>query len=90
MPAKTKKETKKKGYVQFDPPIKIGDKEFSEIQMREPILSDSLDSEQYSEHELAREAYQIALLCGVNPEDLAKISMPNYKKIQSAFVAFFA
>lgn len=87
-----KKQNDKKapsGLVLFDPPVKIGDTEYDKIQLREPLLQDSLDAEEMTDKPLAMEHLVIASISGVNPEDLSTIGMADYKKLQAVYISFF-
>lgn len=60
----------------------------SSLRMREPTVGDQLAADQYAGGDAAKEIFTIANLCQVTPDDLKKLTLRDYKKLQEAFLGF--
>lgn len=60
------------------------------LRMREPTVGDQLAADEMKGGEAAKEISVFANLCEVSPEDIKKLTLKDYKKLQAAFVGFIA
>ncbi len=71
-------------------PVLWGDVFCETLSMREPVVDDSLWMQSIpAESEGVREVCIIARLCGVEPELVRLLSLPDYRRLQKDFAAFF-
>lgn len=69
-------------------PIDIDGAKITTLRMREPTVEDQLTAEKFSGSDGERELMTFANLCEVAPADLKKMTMRDYKGLQTAFLAF--
>ncbi|MES2141908.1 MAG: phage tail assembly protein [Pseudomonadota bacterium] len=56
------------------------------IKVRRPTVGDSLVADSLSGSDLEKEAYLMASLCQISPEDIKKMDLIDYEKIKDALV----
>ena len=69
-------------------PLNIAGATVTVIRMREPTVADQEVSSVMKGTEAQREINQFASLCGLAPDDIRKLSLRDYKRLQDAFVNF--
>jgi hypothetical protein len=69
-------------------PIDIDGAEVSTLTMREPTVQDQLDVDQLKGSAATKEVTLLANLCEVTPDDIKKMTMRNYRRVQEAMEAF--
>ena len=60
----------------------------SVIRMREPTVGDQEVAAEMSGSDAAREITTFANLCGLAPDDLRKLPLREYKRLQAAYISF--
>ena len=58
--------------------------------MREPTVADQLATEELKGGESAKEIAMFANLCEIAPDDIKRLTLKDYKKVQAAFLGFIA
>lgn len=74
-------------------PLKTTAGEVSTLTMREPLVEDHLASEEMAGADASNarvEATLFAVICGVAPEDIGRLPMKDYKKLQDAYRSFMS
>ena len=81
-----------KGYVDIElaRPMSIDGAQVKALRMREPTVADQLASEEMAGSNSAKEIAMLANLCEVAPDDIKKLTLRDYKKVQAAFMGFIA
>jgi len=69
-------------------PIEINGAKVSALRMREPTVADQMAADAYGGSDAQKELAAFANLCEVSPDDLKKLPMRDYKRLQKAFVSF--
>lgn len=79
-----------KGYVDIElaRPMSIDGAQVKVLRMREPTVADQLASEEMAGSNSAKEIAMLANLCEVAPDDIKRLTMKDYKKLQVAFLGF--
>jgi len=80
------------GFVDIDlsRAIEIDGAKVKALRMREPTVADQLAADEYKGGDAAKELMTLANLCQITPDDLKKLSLRDYKKLQEAFLGFIA
>lgn len=58
------------------------------VRMREPTVSDQEASSEMNGSDAAREIAMFANLCQLSPADIRKLTLRDYKRLQTAFLGF--
>jgi hypothetical protein len=58
------------------------------LRMREPTVADQLASEEMQGRDSAKEIAMFANLCEISPDDIKRLTLKDYKKLQVAFMDF--
>jgi hypothetical protein len=74
--------------IELSTPIKIDGADVTALRMREPTVNDQLVMDAKGGTDAQRELSLMANLCQVKPEDLKKLTLRDYKKVQKAFSGF--
>lgn len=74
--------------VELSKPITIDGKEVSSLRMRDPLVSDQYAASKAKGDEADKELMLIANLCGVTKDDLTRLTMRDYAKLQKALLGF--
>ncbi|MHA1066999.1 phage tail assembly protein [Enterobacter ludwigii] len=69
-------------------PLVVGTKEVTSLHMREPLVFDKLNYEKQPGSPLEKEINMIASLCGVEPEELHKLTVYDYSLMGNALEDF--
>jgi hypothetical protein len=69
-------------------PLDIAGAKVTVIRMREPTVADQEVSSVQKGTEAQREISQFASLCELAPDDIRKLGLRDYKRLQTAFVNF--
>lgn len=80
------------GFVDIDlsRPLAVDGTEVKQLRMREPTVADQLVSEEMKGTDSVKEIAMLSNLCEVTPDDIKKLSLRDYKKVQAAFLGFIA
>jgi len=78
------------GYVdvELSRPMSIDGAQVKALRMREPTVADQLASEEMKGSDSAKEIAMLANLCEVTPDDIKRLTLKDYKKLQGAFLGF--
>jgi len=68
--------------------IEIDGAKVKTLRMREPTVADQLAADELKGSDAAKELMTIANLCQITPDDLKKLGLRDYKKLQEAFLGF--
>lgn len=74
-------------------PLKTTAGEVTTLTMREPLVEDHLAVDERvgaSARDARVEAELFAVLCGMAPEDIGRMPMRDYKKLQDAYRSFMS
>jgi hypothetical protein len=78
------------GYVDvpLSRPMSIDGAQVKVLRMREPTVADQLVSEEMKGSDSAKEIAMFANLCEVATDDIKRLTLKDYKKLQVAFMDF--
>ncbi|WP_324617448.1 phage tail assembly protein [Microvirga alba] len=76
--------------VELTRPMEIDGAQVKKLRMREPTVGDQLASEEFKGGEAAKEIAMLANLCEVSPDDIKRLTLKDYKRLQGAFLGFIA
>ncbi len=74
--------------VTLSRPADIGGTKSSTVRMREPTVADQEVASEMSGSDAAREITTFANLCGLAPDDIRKLPLRDYKRLQTAYLGF--
>lgn len=74
--------------VTLSRPIEIDGANVSALTMREPTVDDQLIAAEVKGSEAIREVAFFANLCTVAPDDIKKLPVRNYARLQAAYAGF--
>lgn len=69
-------------------PADIAGTKTSVVRMREPTVADQEVASEMSGTDAAREIAVLANLCGLAPDDIRKLPLRDYKRMQVAYLGF--
>lgn len=86
------KAAKPEGFVDIElsRPLSVDGTEVKKLRMREPTVADQLVSEEMKGTDSAKEIAMLSNLCEVTPDDIKRLTLKDYKKVQAAFLGFIA
>nr|DAR96785.1 MAG TPA: tail assembly chaperone protein [Caudoviricetes sp.] len=78
------------GYVDIElsRPIEIDGTKVTTLRMREPLVSDQLALDEMKGSDASKEVLLAANLCEVTPDDIKRLTLRDYRKVQQAFSGF--
>ena len=78
------------GYIDIplSRPMNIDGAQIKVLRMREPTVADQLVSEEMKGSDSAKEIAMFANLCEVATDDIKRLTLKDYKKLQVAFMDF--
>lgn len=76
--------------VELTRPLEIDGAQVTALRMREPTVADQLASEEIKGGEAAKEITMLSNLCEISPDDLKRLTLKDYRKVQAAFLGFIA
>lgn len=68
--------------------LEIDGAQVKTLRLREPTVGDQLASEEIKGSEAAKEIAMLSNLCEISPNDIKRMKLHDYKKLQAAFVGF--
>lgn len=74
--------------VELSRPMDIDGAKITKLRMREPTVADQLASEEFKGGEAAKEIAMLANLCEIAPDDIKRLTLKDYKRLQAAFLGF--
>lgn len=80
------------GYVDIElsRPIEIDGVPVTTLRMREPTVADQLLLDEMKGSDATKEVTLVANLCEVTPDDIKRLTLRDYRKVQKAFSGFTA
>lgn len=80
------------GYVDIElsRPIEIDGVQVTTLRMREPTVADQLLLDEMKGSDATKEVALVANLCEVTPDDIKRLTLRDYRKVQKAFSGFTA
>lgn len=80
------------GYVDIElsRPIEIDGAQVTALRMREPTVADQLLLDEMKGSDATKEVTLVANLCEVTPDDIKRLTLRDYRKVQKAFSGFTA
>lgn len=69
-------------------PLKIAGVDVSVLRMREPTVADQEIASDMGGSDAAREIQTFANLCEQTPDDIRRLPLKDYKRLQAAYVNF--
>lgn len=70
--------------------IDIDGAKVSTLRLREPTVADQLAADELKGGDAVKEIFTISNLCQISPEDMKKLTLRDYKKLQEAFLGFIS
>ncbi len=77
--------------VSLEFPVQLADRELSEITMRRPSLDEEIKyvpTSREPKKQLEEEARYFAYLCGLQAEEIRKLDMADYERLQEQYLFF--
>lgn len=74
--------------VTLSRPASIAGVSTAAVRMREPTVGDQEVASEMSGSDASREITVFANLCGLVPDDIRKLPLRDYKRLQTAYLAF--
>lgn len=74
--------------VELSRPIEIDGAQVTVLRMREPTVADQLMLDDLKGGDATKEVTLVANLCEVTPEDIKRLTLRDYRKVQQAFAGF--
>ena len=80
------------GYVDIElsRPIEIDGAQVTALRMREPTVADQLILDEMKGSDATKEVTLVANLCEVTQDDIKRLTLRDYRKVQKAFWGFTA
>lgn len=78
----------KTAIIRLDCPVQLADRQLSEVTMRRPTVGDLLDYPIRDVQDMAGELRLYACLCNIHEDDMRKVDMEDYAKIQQQYLLF--
>lgn len=76
--------------VALSRPMEIDGAQVKVLRMREPTVADQIAMDEMAGGQAAKEVGMFANLCEVAPDDIKRLTLKDYKKVQAAFLGFIA
>lgn len=74
--------------VELSRPIEIDGAQVTTLRMREPTVADQLMMDDMDVGNATKEVTLVANLCEVAPDDIKRLTLRDYRKVQQAFAGF--
>lgn len=74
--------------VKLGRPLEIDGAQVTALRMREPTVADQLAASEMQGGAAQQEITMIANLCEITPDDLKRLPLRDYRKLQEAFLGF--
>lgn len=74
--------------VELSRPLEIDGAQVKKLRLREPTVADQLASEELKGSDSAKEIAMLSNLCEIAPDDIKRLTLKDYKKLQAAFLGF--
>ena len=74
--------------VELSRSLEIDGASVKTLRLREPTVGDQLASDEAKGSEATKEIVMLANLCQIAPDDIKRLTLKDYKKLQTAFLSF--
>lgn len=74
--------------IELSRPLDVDGAKITKLRMREPTVADQLAADEIKGSDAQKEIQTFANLLEIAPDDLKKLSLRDYKKVQAAFTGF--
>lgn len=74
--------------IELEFPININGADVKVLHMRRPRVNDTLIADKMAGNDAEKEITMFANLCEISPEDIGKLDLKDYRKIQRIFDSF--
>ena len=74
--------------IELGSPLEIDGAKIKALRMREPTVADQLAASEMSGSAAKQEITLMANLCEVTPDDIKRLKLRDYRKLQEAFAVF--
>jgi len=74
--------------IQLIEPIKLGGRDYIELEVRRPKVKDQLAAESVTGTDAKKEIWMFASLCGVSEEVIGELDLADYQQLQKAYQGF--
>lgn len=74
--------------VELSRAIDVDGKQVQVLHMREPIVADQLALDGMKGSDALKEVMLLANLCNISPDDIKRIPLSDYRRLQRAFSGF--
>lgn len=69
-------------------PLDVSGTKMAALSMREPTVNDQLATDAMKGTDAVKEIATMANLCELTPDDIRKLTLRDYKRVQAAFLGF--
>ena len=74
--------------ITFSRTVTMGGVKMTSVRMREPTVEDSITTSEMEGSDALREVHAIANLVEHSPEDIRKLGMRDFRRLQMAYLSF--
>lgn len=74
--------------IKLGRPLEIAGVAVSTLRMREPTVGDQMVASEIKGSAAQQEIVMIANLCEISPDDIKRLPLRDYRKLQEAFLGF--
>lgn len=74
--------------VELSRPLEIDGTKVSKLRMREPTVGDQIAVQKMKGDDTDKELAMMANLCEITPEDVQKLTLRDFRRLQEAFLGF--
>lgn len=74
--------------IELSKPLDIDGTSVATLRMREPTVQDQLTASEMKGSAAQQEITMIANLCEVAPDDIKRLTLRDYRKLQDAYMGF--
>lgn len=74
--------------ITFSRPLDVNGASVAWVRMREPLVSDQQAVSEMKGTDASREVSMFANLCELAPDDICRLPLRDYKRLQTAFLGF--
>ncbi|MBF1237627.1 MAG: phage tail assembly protein [Lautropia mirabilis] len=74
--------------IELSKPIEIDGAQVTALRMREPTVGDQLMLDDMKAGDATKEVTLVANLCEIAPDDVKRLTLRDYRKVQEAFAGF--
>jgi hypothetical protein len=76
--------------IELNTPLDISGTKVKSLSMREPSVNDQLAADALGGSDAVKEIHTMANLMDLTPDDIKKLKLRDYKRVQAAYTGFLA